>query len=312
MCIDSALMPTECLVQEMGGAMRAREGGKWQATLITPGKGSSGVYTEEMLAETGSTAFPKGTKLWFKHPKDDEGAGERDPRDQWGYLEEDAEYVAGEGLVGKIKVLPHWKEVVDSLGEQASLSIYASGLRDEAGAVTLEAAVTNSIDIVSYPGRAGSGLKKKLEAARSASTDRSAASADDTNNQEESVDKKEVEEIVTEALSKALTPINEFITAEAARRQAEEEAAGEAPSAAEAVKAAVKSAEAVKAAKLLPSQEEALLERVANGEDVTEGITAAKKVMQEAAKAVSQAGGTVILGEKAGDTSNDSFDIGVF
>src|SRR5690606_2048284 len=154
---------------ENAGPLRLREG-RWAATLITAGEGSSGAYSEEMLSEYAPKAFPKGTKLWFGHPKEGEGPGDRDARDQWGVLEEDATVEPGTGAIGKIRVLAHWKDVVESLGDQASLSIYSLGESDEEGNVTaLLAHETNSVDMVGYPGRPGSGLKKKIEAARAAS-----------------------------------------------------------------------------------------------------------------------------------------------
>lgn len=305
-------MLTECLVQESAGAMRAREGGKWQATLITAGEGSSGRYAEEMLAERGATAFPAGTKLWFKHPRDDEGAGERDPRDQWGYLEEDAEYVEGEGLVGKIKVLPHWKEVVDSLGEQASLSIYAVGERDDAGNVTLAHSVTNSIDIVSYPGREGSGLKKKLESARSggARTPDAASAQENPTHQEESMDElKEMVEKLAESLSTLAGKFDTFVAESKAEAEGDEDRKAEEKDKGAAVAAAVEAVEAVKSAELLKSLEEPLIEAAKRGEDVTAGIESAKKVMAEAKASIKESASTYFIG--GAGSSTDDFNLGV-
>lgn len=286
---------TAQLLRESGGSLRAREG-KWSATLLTPGQGSSGFYSEEMLSEFGPKAFRKGTKLWFGHPKDDEGPGDRDPRDQWGVLDEDATYEPGEGVVGKIRLLPHWKDVVESLGDQASLSIYAMGESDEDGNITaLVEHVTNSIDIVSYPGREGSGLKKKLEAARAAFKPASTSAPEHT--QEEHMEK------VLEAIKALSDRFDAFLAEqkEAAEKAAQAEADAKAAQekVGDAVEAAVARVEAVKAAKLLASLEAPLVEAAKRGEDVTEGLEAAKKVMEEAAAAAA----------KPQDESRDSFYI---
>jgi len=278
------------LLHEAAGSLTAREGGKWAVTLITPGKGSSGTYSEAVLQRDAATAFPKGMKLWFKHPGDGQGAGDRDPRDQWGVLDENAEYIPGEGITGKVRLLPHWKDVVESLGDQASLSIYAMGDADNEGNVTaLHESVTNSVDIVSYPGREGSGLKQKLEAARAASPKPGSTSAPDTHTQEEST----MDELTkaVEALTTLLTGfVQEQKDAADKQRQAEADAEAEGKDVTEAVEKAISSVEAVKAASLLPSLEKSLIEAAKRGEDISAGLDAAKGLMTEAAAAQKPAG----------------------
>lgn len=288
------------------GKLRAREGGKWSVRLITPGTGSSGVYSEEMLAEYAPKAFKKGMKLWFGHPKEGEGPGDRDPRDQWGVLDEDASYTLGEGVDGKVRLLPHWKDVVESLGDQASLSIYALGESDEDGNVTaLHESFTNSVDIVSYPGREGSGLKQKLEAARAASTQPDATSAQDSNNTEVHMEQKDLDAIAA-IVVEALKPVNTFFENEETRRQAEADASDKGDEVADAVEAAVAAVESVKAAKLLPSLEAKLIESAKSGADVSEDLEFAKKVTQEAGKAPAQNEGTSFyVHESASDSSDD-------
>lgn len=287
---------------ESVGNFRASEGGKWSATLLSPGTGSSGVYAEEMLARDASVAFPKGTKLWWGHPKENEGPGDRDGRDQWGVLDEDASFEPGEGIVGKIRILAHWKEVVESLGDQASLSIYAMGESDKDGNVTalLEAA-TNSIDIVGYPGRPGSGLKQKLEAARAASAQPATTSAAGSSNNalEAQMELKEVEALFDKKLAEALAPITTFLAEEGARRQAEADAAAGNDDVTEAVEAAVAAVEAVKAAKVLPSFESKLIESAKSGADITADLAFAVTVTAEAGKAPNAESGSGYVHESA-------------
>ena len=278
-------------LRESGGSLRATEGGKWAVTLITPGTGSSGTYSEQMLAETGPTAFPKGTKLWFGHPKEGEGPGDRDPRDLWAVLDEDATFEPGVGLTGKIKVLPHWREVIDSIGEHGALSIYAMGESDDEGNVTLVPHITNSVDLVSYPGREGSGLKQKLEAARAAShtpTAESSAAKEKENN----MDEKILEAI--NSLAESLKPVVAFVTEsknaeeKAAQAQVDDQAIESAVN--EAIESYDEKVKAIEAADLLPSQVEAIRAEARKGADVAPLIESAKKVRDEAVAHLAESG----------------------
>ena len=142
-----------------------KSGNNWRAVLITPGKGSSGVYTEEMLKEYGPDAFKKGTHSYVDHPRDESDI--RSPKNLIGVLAEDARYEDGVGLVAELNVMPHWKEFVEAVAPHTGLSIYAMGegnYNDDGDVVVenLVPHVQNSVDLVSYPGRPGSKLADKL------------------------------------------------------------------------------------------------------------------------------------------------------
>ncbi|MET4703034.1 hypothetical protein [Frigoribacterium sp. UYMn621] len=303
-------MTTRILVHESDATLRAVEGNRWAATLISPGQGSSGVYSESVLRESAARAFPAGTKLWFGHPKAGQGPGERDPRDQWGFLPEDAQYQEGVGIVATPQVLDHWKAVVESLGTQAALSVFAIGESDEEGNVTsLLAEVTNSVDIVSYPGRSGSGLTQKLyEAARAASPKPAVeASAED-----------HMEEGNMDELTKAIEALTVLLTSHITESKAAVATAVEAEASAESVETAVESAviaygekaTLIDDAKLLPSQVAELKALALKGADVAPLIEKAKAILLEAKAAssteVTLVGGRVL--ESAG--SADDYQIG--
>lgn len=142
-----------------------KAGNNWRAVLITPGKGSSGVYTEGMLKEYGPKAFKKGTHSYVDHPRNEEDV--RSPKNLIGVLAEDARYEEGVGLVGEISVMDHWKEFVEAVAPHTGLSIYAMGegnYNDDGDVVVenLMPHVQNSVDLVSYPGRPGSKLADRL------------------------------------------------------------------------------------------------------------------------------------------------------
>jgi predicted DNA-binding protein YlxM (UPF0122 family) len=140
-------------------------GNKWRAVLITPGKGSSGIYTEETLREFGPKAFVKGTHSYVDHPRSEEDI--RSPKNLIGVLAEDARYEDGVGLVAELDIMPHWKEFVEAVAPHTGLSIYAmgEGNYNDDGEVVVENLIPhtqNSVDLVSYPGRPGSKLADKL------------------------------------------------------------------------------------------------------------------------------------------------------
>jgi len=142
-----------------------KSGNNWRAVLITPGKGSSGVYTEAMLKEYGPKAFKKGTHSYVDHPRSEEDI--RSPKNLIGVLAEDARYEKGVGLVAELEVMPHWKEFVEAVAPHTGLSIYAmgEGNYNDDGEVVVENLIPhtqNSVDLVSYPGRSGSKLADKL------------------------------------------------------------------------------------------------------------------------------------------------------
>jgi hypothetical protein len=154
---------TQLLVES--GSAPVKSGNNWRAVLITPGKGSSGIYTEEMLKTYGPKAFTKGTHSYVDHPRSEEEV--RSPKNLIGILAEDARYEEGVGLVAELNIMPHWKEFVEAVAPHTGLSIYAmgEGNYNEDGEVVVENLVPhtqNSVDLVSYPGRPGSKLADKL------------------------------------------------------------------------------------------------------------------------------------------------------
>lgn len=140
---------------------------RWKAVLITPGQGSSGVYSEALLKEYGPAAFPKGAHSYVDHPSEGEG---RSPKNLLGVLAETAHYEENVGLVGELEVMPHWADFVEAVAPYTGLSIFAAGTatKDGDGNVIVESLEynrTNSIDLVSYAGRGGSLAERLYESA---------------------------------------------------------------------------------------------------------------------------------------------------
>lgn len=290
-----------------------RKGSVWKATYLTPGTGSSGSYGEEMLAKYAAVAFPKGTKHWFKHP---ESEGEqRDPRDQWGVTAEDARFEPGIGIVGKIKVLKHWQEVVESLAEegQADLSIWAVGESDADGnVIELFGERTNSVDLIGYPGRPGSALTTKMfESARAASVKPPAASAEDQRKKE---NMEQWEKAIADLTTKFDASIAESKVAVKVAEDAKIKAEADAQAALDAIDDKVKEAlatykqkaEAIEAAELLPEQAEPLLAAAEAGEDIARPLAEAVKVATAFKKL---AEGKITGSGRVTESATDDFEV---
>ena len=115
---ESTSVPTETDVK-----------GRWSAVFITPGRGTSGEWTEEVLERDGAHALKKGARCFVTHNRLENG--EPDPFRMWGVLAEDARYEAGVGLVGEIDVLKSWRERVEEVAPHTALSVYLWSDRDE-------------------------------------------------------------------------------------------------------------------------------------------------------------------------------------
>lgn len=303
----------------------------WLIKIITPGVGSSGTYTPEVLARDAATAFPAGTKLWFMHPEDGKGAGDRDPRDQWGVLKEDAHWSEElQAVVAPARILKHWQSVIESLGTQAELSIYAWAERNDEEVVTaLLPHRTNSVDIVSYPGRPGSGLSTQIESliqdARNWAPSKPAVEAS-AEEKEGSMKPEEIQALVesaaksvaaavVESIGPVLDFVNESKSAQGAEVQAKVDAEAIATANESAVAAYKAAVEKIDAAELLAPLAADLKTRAAKGEEITESEISAKKqesdaLVEAAEKRMSEkkdgvtVGGVVTAGERVSATES--------
>lgn len=163
------------LLRESGSGTLSKNGKRWKGILAVPGKGSSGVYSEQVLREYGPKALAPGAKAFVEHNP------ERPVRDMIGVYPEGARYEEGVGLVGELEVFPHWEEFIAAVAPHAGLSIYMMGESDDEGNVTaLIEDRQNGVDLVSYPGLEGSGLVEKLyESAKKMAESNNGASTDD-------------------------------------------------------------------------------------------------------------------------------------
>lgn len=264
-------------LEEGAVAPTKTKNGNWRAVLITPGKGSSGIYTESMLKEYGPKVFVKGTHSYIDHPTHE---GEiRSPKNLMGVLAEDAHYEEGVGLVGEISVMPHWAEFAEAVAPHTGLSIYAmgEGSINEDGDMVVESLVPNtqtSVDLVSYAGRPGSGLAEKLyESAIAAFVENGAATAEtETEIMEGTPDMEELKAMLEE-LNTKFAALAETLTTPAEEPAEEVEAV-------DPVEVAAEVAEAVAEAALPAASRKAVYEAMKAGKSVEDAIVAQKELIE--------------------------------
>lgn len=213
-----------------------RENGTMRARIITPGQGTSGYYSPQLLKD--SAAKFAGVQVYWDHPTEQEESGrpERSLRDLAGkvlanpapaWQESGSD---GPGIYGEVQVYKPYQEAVNELGPDIGLSIRASG---KAGTKVVEGKQVKaiesidhvtSVDFVTLPGRGGKPLQI-FEAARKAGRD-AALRETSTNPQENDMDAAELRKLQEsntalqadlrrlrdrEALREAAVPIAEYL-----------------------------------------------------------------------------------------------------
>lgn len=157
------------LVDLEEGAIRAD--GTTTIKVISPGWGSSGYYSEDVLKRDGPKAWPKGTHMYWDHPTPTEESErpERSLKDLAAVTTTDPRWwvhpTEGPGLYAEAKVRSSYREAVNELAPNIGTSIRASGKATEGTAEgkkgrIVEAIVAGkSIDFVTMPGRGGKVLE---------------------------------------------------------------------------------------------------------------------------------------------------------
>jgi len=166
----------EVPLQEAGGALTEAAAelveGAALIKLISPGWGTSGYYSPEMLKQYGPTAWPKGTHMFINHATAEERAKrpERDVKDLAAVLESDARWIQngprGPALYADARYGTNYAPLIKEFSKDIGVSIYATGERvagEAAGqkgliVTKLDPATANphnSVDFVTRAGRGG-------------------------------------------------------------------------------------------------------------------------------------------------------------
>lgn len=156
--------------------------GRLKVTLITPGQGSSGYYSPEVLeAAATDKVFPAGTQMYLDHPTESEQfeRPERSVKDLGAVLVEDA-YSEDGALVAEAESFSQHRELLSEMQQYIGVSVRSSAEVSEGpGRRTIErliASPSNSVDFVTRAGRGGSFTI--LESARPSAVNRRALAHD--------------------------------------------------------------------------------------------------------------------------------------
>lgn len=155
--------------ESRSGALGEATDGSYPVVLLTPGQGATAFYSEEVIARDAAGAFPKGTHVYLNHLQEGES---RSPEKILGTLVEDTVIRESDGAaVNRFKPVSRWAPLVEDVHKIAGLSINAAGKarlgmidgRSTRIAEAIEYHITNSVDLVSYPGRPGSGFTESYD-----------------------------------------------------------------------------------------------------------------------------------------------------
>ena len=150
--------------------------GKYPVKVIQPGWGSSGYYSETVLAA--SAQLFDGVQMFWNHPKssDNYERPERDLRDLAGVLTNvryEETNANGAGIYGDATVFEPFREAMNEIGPYIGVSIRAGGkvhageAEGRAGLLVDEINLVQSVDFVTRAGAGGKVLAQFAEAARS-------------------------------------------------------------------------------------------------------------------------------------------------
>lgn len=155
------------ITEALGSAERTGPG-RVKLTIITPGQGSSGFYSAEVLQQAvADKVFPRGTHSFVNHTTavEDAERPEGDLRNLAGVLLEDARW-DGEKVVAEARIGSAWRSFVEEFGEFIGVSISAAAeIADDGTVVRLHPHPFTRVDLVTKAGRGGE-ISEVLEAAR--------------------------------------------------------------------------------------------------------------------------------------------------
>lgn len=278
------------LLDESATTAMKRAGKRWLVTLATPGVGSKGTYSEDMLKTTGPVAVPAGTKSFFKHAKSED----RDPRDQVGVFEEGAFWNDDEGkLQAYLTPFPRYESVLEEAGKSIEASLHVQARKDIKGNITaLTFRRDNTVDLVAFGGLEGSGLEYQVVESLFA-----AAAADGEDGKEKNDMTFEITKEVWESLTSRLTALDAKFDTFVAESMNEKQGKADEAKVAELVETRVEEAlasmvETVKSiddAELPVEVKESLKTLAHTGEDISESLAAAVSIVAATKKELAPA-----------------------
>lgn len=254
-------MAKNLILTEAVKAPVKKQGNRWLVTVATPGQGSSGFYSEELLREQGPKALHPGAQSFVTHDPS------RNPKDMIGVFPDGGFWNEEKGVLqAELEVHPHWVDFVEAVGPHCGMSLYMHGKTDDEGnVIELTPNEYNGCDLVSRPGLAGSGLDEKLY--ESLKADAHAKAEEDEHMQE-----------LTKKVEALTDMFAQFVASHQEKKEDEVSPEALVADALDTYQAAITE---IDKADLLPSQVEDLRERAKEGKDVAPLIESAKKINAE-------------------------------
>lgn len=281
---------------EATGPQSGISGSRWNAKIISEGRGSSGYYLEGTLRDHGPKAWPNGTHIYFNHlgkSEREERNGSHDVRDLVGVIEGDPEFnESDKGLYAKIKFFPEHKEMMEQIAPYVGLSIEAGGELDEDGnVIALYESPLNAVSVVPRAGAGGqlvSLIESFQESGRIALSEKEVPDGTSEVPERKPMTPEEITSLA-EALGKALEP--KFSALTEAIKPVEPETVPDETDFAAVVEAAVE-------ADLSKTSRARVVEAVKGGKSLDEALTAEKTIRDEilAESADVLAGNTQVTG----------------
>lgn len=177
---DKELMEIELeeveISEDFEPLVEAGEDGTFLAKIISPGWGSAGFYSADVLKRD-VEIYKEGLPMYWDHPSKDEEKNrpERSLRDMAGKLTEDAKYLdngpLGPGVYAKAQAYTPFRAAIKEMQADIGLSHRATGSRKlgevegRKGPVIEKMVAAQSVDYVTAPGRGGA-VTELFEAAR--------------------------------------------------------------------------------------------------------------------------------------------------
>ena len=273
------------------------EDGLWKVRLINEGKGSSGVYSADLLEEY-KHAF-NDVLSYLNHTDD---PTKRNFTEIVGAVEGETWTERAED--GTLGVYANWrpdedhKRKLETYKNRLGLSIYIAGdgeVRDDGEFHVTELDATDpfrSVDVVLAAGRGG--RFEVTESLRESYDSRRGESGKTTTTAVEGKERNKMDEKVVEALEALTAQVASLVADRKKSEAAEAQTEADATAIAEALASFKAAVEAVDAAELLDVQRESILAAAERGEDVAPLIEQAVAIKKAAEESV-----TARLGESA-------------
>ena len=265
-------------------AVENRNKGRWPIRIITEGRGSSAIYTREML-EANKDVFAN-RPMFGNHPKDPSKPWERSPFDIKAVLGpkiEGKEVDGVYGLYGEAIVDDDVDAFLEKFGEAVKVSIFASGEGKEIHGETYAESFDGtdpytSVDFVVAAGRDGAVEKRVLEHFQSLESSTAPAAAEDEREKRMDEALKAYLEAFEARLAEKFAGIETKIADATALVEAMKDAQ---PERVEAAQAAEEIVTAVSEAELGKGAVKRVLESFKDGKTIADAVAREKEIRDE-------------------------------